>query len=279
MRTLRFGAWALAACVASAALADGPAGRPALTATQVVERNAAARGGLEPWRKVQTMAWTGRVESGGRTGRQAPFLLEQKRPARTRFEVIVDGQKMTRVFDGTSGWKQRTGGTGQPDLQPYTAEELAFARGAPLIEGPLMDQAARGARITVAGVEKLEGREAYLLDLRLPSGNASRVWVDAGTFLERRYDRELVNAQGKPVVVSVSFGDYRAVEGLQLPFSVETGTPGGQGLGRLVIEKVALNPRLADRTFAKPGSAVARGRGMTIDTRSVTQGTPPRAAP
>jgi outer membrane lipoprotein-sorting protein len=276
----RFAAWALAACAAATALANEPASVPVLTASQVVEKNAAARGGAQEWRKIDTMAWTGRVESASRSGRKVPFVLEQKRPDRTRFEVTVDGQKSVRVFDGTDGWKVRAGSTGRPEVQPYTADELKFARGAPVIEGPLMDYAARGAAITLAGVQEIEGRMAYALGLRLASGTSYRVWIDAETFLELRYDREFMNAQGRPAVTSVFFADYRSIEGLRMPLTIETGTPDGKTRDKLVIEQVALNPHLDDRTFAKPGSAVARRRGVTVDTRSAAQGgTPARAAP
>ena len=279
MSMRRFAAWALAASAAAAAFAAEPATAQTLTAAQVVERNAAARGGLEAWRKIETMAWTGRVESANRGGRKVPFVLEQKRPDRTRFEVTVDGQKAVRVFDGTNGWKIRPSSTGQPEVQPYTADELKFARGAPVIEGPLMDHAARGATISLAGVQEIEGRKAYALALRLASGSSYRVWIDAETFLELRYDREFVNAQGRPAVTSVYFADYRAVEGLQLPLTIETGTSDGKTRDKLVIERVALNPRLDDPRFAKPGSAVARRKGVTIDTRSTPQGNPARPAP
>ncbi len=275
----RFGPWALAASAAAVAFAAAPAAAEDLTAAQIVERNAAARGGREAWGKIETMAWSGRVESANRGGRRVPFLLEQKRPDRTRFEVMVDGQKSVRVFNGTDGWKMRSSSSGRPDVQPYTADELNFARGAPMIDGPLMDHAARGATISRAGgLQEIEGRKAYALDLRLASGSSYRVWIDTETFLELRYDREVVNAQGRPASTSVYFSDYRAVEGLQLPFSIEAGMADGKVRDKLVIEKVALNPRLDDRTFAKPGSAMVRRRGVTVDTRSAAQGDPARPA-
>jgi hypothetical protein len=279
MSMKRLAAWALAASAAASALADERATAPTLTAAQVVERNAAARGGLEAWRRIQTMAWAGRVVSATRGGRGAPFVLEQKRPDRTRFEVTVDGQKAVRIFDGTDGWKVRASATGRPEVQPYTADELKFARGAPMIEGPLMNHAARGAKIALAGVQELEGRTAYALDLRLASGSSYRVWIDAQTFLELRYDREFVNAQGRPAVTSVYFSDYRAVEGLQLPFSIATGSPEGKTHDTLMIEQVVLNPHLDASTFAKPGSATSQRRGVTIDTRSATQDNAARPAP
>jgi hypothetical protein len=276
MSMKRFAAWGLA--VAAAVFAAQPATAEDLTAAQVVEKNAAARGGREAWRKIETMAWSGRVESANRGGRRVPFLLEQKRPDRTRFEVTVDGQKAVRVFNGTDGWKMRAGSTGRPEVQPYTADELNFARGAAMIDGPLMNHAAAGATISLAGLQEFEKHKAYVLDLRLASGSSYRVWIDAETFLELRYDREFVNAQGRPAATSVFFSDYRAVEGLQLPFNIEAGTADGKARDKLVIEQVVLNPRLDDRTFAKPGSATVRRRGVTVDTRSAAKGDPARPA-
>jgi hypothetical protein len=277
--TKRFAAWLLAASAVASVWADERATAPALTAAQVVERNAAARGGLEAWRRIETMAWAGRVESASRGGPKVPFVLEQRRPDRTRFEVTVDGQKAVRVFDGTNGWKVRASTTGRPEVQPYAADELRFARGASMIEGPLMNHAARGATIALAGLQELEGRKAYALDLRLASGSSYRVWIDAETFLERRFDREFVNAQGRPAVASVYFADYRAVDGLQLPFAIATGTADGTARDTLVIEEVLLNPRLDDSRFTKPGAAKAPRRGVTVDTRSAAQGDPARPAP
>lgn len=273
MSMKRFPAWALAA-VAAAALAGEPATAPALTAAQVVERNAVARGGLAAWRKIETMSWAGHVESAGR-GR-VPFLLEQKRPDRTRFEVTVDGQRSVRVFDGASGWKIRASATGRPEVQPYAPDELRFARGAPIIDGPLMDSVTSGASVSLAGLHEVDGRKAYAVDLRLASGSSYRVWIDTETFLELRYDREFVNAQGRPAVTSVRFADYRTVEGLKLPFTIETGGPDGKPRDKLVIEQVALNPRLDDGRFARPGSATVRRRGVTVDTRRAAGATPAR---
>jgi hypothetical protein len=278
MSTRRIAIWTLTAVAgAASAVAFAVARAHPLTAAEIVERNAAARGGREAWRAIETMAWTGHVESPA-SGRRAPFLLEQKRPHRTRFEVVIDKQKAVRVFDGTSGWKMLAGGELRPEVQPYTDDELRFARSAPVIDGPLMDSVASGATVSLAGKEEIGGRAAYVLDLRLPSGSSYRVWIDAETFLELRYDREFVNAQGRAAGTSVYFADYRAFEGLQLPLTVETRRSDGKPGDRLVIERVALNPRLDDGAFARPEPAVARrGRGVIVDTRSAAQRDPARS--
>jgi outer membrane lipoprotein-sorting protein len=266
--------WLLAACAATVAFAQGPGAAPNLTAAQIVEKNASARGGADTWRKIQTMAWTGHVESANAPGRNLPFLLEQKRPSSTRFEIAAEGQKAIRIYDGANGWKLRPGSSGIPDLQPYTADELRFARDAQVIDGPLMDDAAKGGAITLGGVDEVEGRKAYTLNVKLPSGASHRVWVDAETFLEVRFDRNLRNPVGQPAVASVFYRNYRAIEGLQMPMTIETGSAMGKAKDKLVIERIALNPELNDRMFAKPNAPFHRRNGVAVDTR----GAPPASA-
>src|ERR1700676_4392612 len=51
-----------------------------LTATQILDRNVAARGGLEAWRKIQTLAWMGHMESVNATMPRIAFVLQEQRP-------------------------------------------------------------------------------------------------------------------------------------------------------------------------------------------------------
>jgi hypothetical protein len=52
----------------------GTAARPlASTAAEVIERNVAARGGIEAWRKVDTMAWLGHLDRASKNGQPVPI--------------------------------------------------------------------------------------------------------------------------------------------------------------------------------------------------------------
>lgn len=248
-----------------------------LTALEIVARNQAARGGAPAWRKIETMAWTGHAENSSVPGRKVPFMLEQKRPGKVRFEVLEpSGTKAIRAYDGVGGWKMRAGAGGMPEVTPYSGDELSFARGAQVIEGPLMDYAAKGASLSVSGIDVVEGRRAYVIDARLPAGGLHRVWIDAESFLDVRHDREFNDAAGHIAVATVRYRDYQAFEGLQLPVTIETGGGPGQPVNRLVIERVALNPTIADSVFDRPELVPARRNRVIVDTRSAAM--PDRAA-
>jgi hypothetical protein len=258
---------AIALWIATAAIAPALGAGLHLSAAEIIDKNAAARGGLMAWRKVETMAWAGHASADGGLAQSIPFVLEQKRPNSTRFVVMVQNQKSVRVFDGTNGWKLRPADGGSLDVNPYTEDEARFARDSHTIEGPLMDDVANGAKITLGPIEAVKGRKAYVLSAELPSGAAHRIWVDADTFLEARFDRDIRKVSGEPAVVSVLYRDYKAFEGLQLPTTIETSAEKGKAPSKLVIEKVALNPPLDMRRFAKPGASPPRHRGVSVDAR------------
>jgi hypothetical protein len=250
--------------------ADGAA--PPVDVAQVLERNAAARGGLDSWRKVRTMVWGGHVERGDGAG-GLPFMFYQKRPNLTRFEIQTDQQKAVRVFDGQQGWKLRPEAGTRAAPEPYGEEELRAARDAPVIDGPVLDGKARGLDIRLEGMEDLDGRPTYRLRVVLPSGTTERVWIDAETFLETRYERPVRDPAGHEGTAVVSFRSYKVYDGLQMPFVIETGrTGGGTAASRLVIDRIAVDVPLSDGIFARPGLRTGR-RGFTVDTRGVSPGT------
>jgi len=256
-------AWMLLACAAGLASAGQAAGPAELGVDQIVERNIAARGGLEAWHKVQTMVWAGHIESPDSPAPSLPFVLEMKRPNKTRFEISALGQKSVRAFDGRDGWKSRAGGAGRPAVQPFTADELSYSRDEPGIDGMLIDYRADGTEIALAGIEEVDGRKAYRLDLKLRSGASRRVWIDAQSFLEVKADRETRSAAGGSGRVAIAYRNYRSIDGLQIPLMIETGLDSGKPTDKMVIERVAVNPPLPERAFTRPApSGRERMRGV-----------------
>lgn len=252
---------ALAAGFAAGALAakDAPAAPP-LSIDEIVAKNAAARGGLDAWRRVRTLVWAGRIQSAHAPMPSMQFVLQQERPNKTRFEINAMGEKTVRVFDGMNGWKTNAGHDGRPQVRPYTIEEIRYAQGAQGIDGPLIDHTAKGIKVTLEGLDEIEGRKAYRLELKLASGETDRLWIDATSFLDIRYDRTPAGAAGGAArVVSTRYRDYKTFDGLQIPSVMETGASAAPGSApdRMIIETVVVNPPLDKRTFADP--AASRG--------------------
>jgi hypothetical protein len=241
-------------------------GAPAKTAAEVIDRNVAARGGLDAWRKVDTMVWLGHLERHSKDAQRVPFVMQLKRPNLTRFELKEQFNQFTRIFDGSHGWKIRPGGDGRPETKTFSPEEVNFARTEFALDGPLIDYQAKGVSVELDGIDTVEGKKAYRLSLRLPNGAERKVWIDLKTNLEIRYDRPATNPLKPGAPVSVYYRDYSATQGLKLPHSIETAAdgPGAEGADKLVIDRVLVNPTLDDGTFAPPATPMRRGGHIRI---------------
>jgi hypothetical protein len=252
-----------------------------LSATEIAERNVTARGGLQKWRSVQTLTMTGKVEAGGNNrstlplpGRKdsrfmppprpaeqvrLPFVMELKRPRKMRMEVQFNGQSAIQVFDGTNGWKLRPF-LNRKEIEPYTEEEMKTVATQAELDGPLIDYAAKGTTISLIGAEKVEGHDTYRLRLTMKSGKTTDLWIDAATYLEAKIEGTPRRLDGKYHPVEVYYRDYRTVEGLQIPFVLETKILGPQttrlalpatASEQILLEKVAVNPQLNDAVFSR----------------------------
>jgi len=261
-----------------------------LSAAQIVDKNIAARGGLQAWRAVQTMSAEGKLGVGGnqratlqvpapnKEGKAPgqvrpkeevalPFAMELERPRKSRFELKFKGQTAVQVYDGTNGWKLRPY-LNRLDVEPYSEDELKLASLHPDLDGPLIDYASKGIQVELDGIEKVEDRDCYKLKLTMNDGRTIHDWIDAQSFLETKIEGQPRRLDGKIHPVEVYYRDYRPVSGLQIPFALETkvlpvGTT-ARGfkdppvpVEKITIDKVVVNPKLDPTRFLKPVIAKA----------------------
>ena len=277
------------AVVPAAIAADAPRATSTLSATQIADRNVAARGGLDAWRNIHAMTLSGKLAAGGnqratiaaperrpnssivppRPAEEVmlPFVMELKRPGKMRLELQFNGQTAVQVFDGSNGWKLRPF-LNRRVVEPYTAEELKIASMQSDLDGPLVDYSAKGTRVDLDGTEKVDGRDNYKLKLTMKNGQVLHVWIDTQTFLETKIEGAARKLDGVYHPVEIYFQDYRPVAGLQIPYLLETKVlPASQKATavrepaippeKTTIEKVEINPKLEDVAFTKPQVEVA----------------------
>lgn len=192
--------------------------------------------------------------------------MELGRPRKMHLELKFNGQTAMQVFDGANGWKLRPF-LNRLEVEPYTTEEMKASSFQADLDGYLVDYAAKGTKIELAGKEKVEDRDAYKLKLTTKSGQTIHVWIDAQTFLEAKIEGQPRRLDGVYHAVEVYYRDYRSVNGLQIPHVLETRVlPVTQAAGtkasavqaeKIMIEKVAINPKLEESHFTKPQIAVA----------------------
>jgi len=232
-------------------VADSATAPVELTAAQIVDRNVAARGGLQAWRGVKTMSMSGKLDAGGKQKVQLPFVLEMERNRKTRLELQFNGQTAVQVYDGANGWKLRPF-LNRRDVEPYTPDELKAASMQADIDGPLVDYVAKGTKVQLEGIQSVEGHDAFNLKLTLKTGQVQHIWVDAQTFLDVKIEGTPRRLDGRFHPVATYLRDYRSVNGLMIPYVNETAVDGVKQTEKILVEKVIVNPKLEDSHFSKP---------------------------
>jgi outer membrane lipoprotein-sorting protein len=223
-----------------------------LSVEQIVERNIAARGGLAAWLDAKTLTVAGEIDAGGKPNHTLPYLLEEKRPNKSRLEIVFKDQTSLQVFDGAQGWKVRPF-LNRSEVEAYTTAELKSAIAAEQgLDGPLVDHAAKGTQAALAGTDVVEGHPAYKLRLTMKNGTKRNLWIDAGSFLELKMEGEPRKMDGKMHGVAVYFRDYKPEHGLNVAHTQETSVEGYKQTFKITITRVAVNEPLDDRLFQKP---------------------------
>ncbi len=261
---------------------DKTQAQPTLSAAQIVDKNIAARGGLQAWRAVQTMSEEGKMGAGGNQRAtlqvpmgnkdtrmpvavrpkeevELPFVLDLERPRKSRVELKFKGQTAVQVYDGSRGWKLRPY-LNRQEVEPYSQDELRLASMETDLDGPLVDYSAKGIQVALDGMEKVEDGDCYKLKLTMKDGRTLHVWIDAQSFLEAKSEGQPRRLDGKEHRVEVYYRDYRLVSGLQIPFMLETKVLPVETTARgfkdppvpperITIDKVEVNPKLDPSLF------------------------------
>jgi len=259
---------------------------PPMTAAQVLDKHIAARGGAQAWKSVQALRLSGKIDagkgdnnaramqmvkaskkaSGKGTAREIaaadgprdsdrqvelPFSLDLKRPNKTRLEIVFAGKTAVQVYDGQNGWKLRPY-LDRDDVEAFTPDEARTEAARDDLDGPLIGAAAKGARLELVGAELVEGQPAYKLKVTQKSGSSRDVWIDAKTFLDVKMDGFPRRMDGKERKVYVYQRDFRSVQGVMIPFVLETAVDGYSDTHKMTVEKAVVNPPLDESLFTKP---------------------------
>jgi hypothetical protein len=249
-------ACSVAAFAPAAAMAADAALARALSAAQIVERNVAARGGLQAWRAVNTLTMSGELDAGGKKSTELPFVMRMKRGHKSRLEVRFADQTAVQVYDGAQGWKLRPF-LGRDEVEAYTPAESRAARAWEELDGPLVDHAAKGTKVELAGREAVEGHDAYKLKLTTRSGEQRHLWIDAASFLELKIDGQPRRIDGRMRKVAIYYRDYKTENGLTTPRVLETVVEGVKPGRKMSIQRLAVNEPMQDELFHKPQLAQA----------------------
>lgn len=208
-----------------------------------------ALGGLEALAALDSIRMSGTMLMAGM---EAPFQVVVKRPDKVRVEFTLQGMTGIQAFDGETGWSVMPFlGKSAPEAMP--AEETELLREQADFEGPLVGYEAKGNRVELLGREDLEGTPVYRLKVTLSGGQVQEIFLDAEHHLVLKQTGTRT-MQGQQFSYETVIGDYKPVEGVLMPHSIETTMVGMDMTQSMVLERIEVGIELDEDHFSMPAA-------------------------
>lgn len=221
----------------------------AQTIEEVLQKHEQAMGGSEKWNALKSLTQKTKMSVQGMDISTTINLVVGKS---IRSETEVMGNKIIQAYDGKNIWMVRPammGGTGKPEDAPSEMTESMESQlypGSDLIAAKL-----KGAKIELESKEKVDGVDAFALTVTDKSGKVSNVYVATSSYyIIKTATKQKVN--GQEIDYEISYGNYKPVNGLLFPHTMQLPSPMGGGEMTVEVVSVELNPTLDATIFAKP---------------------------
>ncbi len=221
----------------------------AQTTDEIIAKYLTNVGGMDKIQAVTTLRRTGKVVLGG--GFEAGVIQESKRPNKLRQEFVFQGMTGVNAYDGKTGWKIEPW-QGKKDPEALSEEEMKQIVEDADFDEALVNYRQKGNKVEFAGTEQVEGTDVYKLKVTLASGDLRYYYMDTDHYVPIKIDIKRM-IRGAEQEFETTLGDYKAVAGWYLPYSIETTRKGSEDTQKITFEKIEANVPVDDGRFAKPG--------------------------
>jgi outer membrane lipoprotein-sorting protein len=234
-------AWALLAGLAAVAAS-------AQTVDEIIAKHLEARGGKDKIKAVQSLRFEGKIVLP--QGIEAPFTTETVRPNKMRRDFTIQGMTGSMAYDGQGGWAVMPF-MGKKDPEALSGDDLKALEDEADFDGPLVDAKEKGNQVELAGKEDVDGAPAYKLKVTKKNGDVDYHYIDAETYLEVKVEGKRT-MRGQEVEGVSTLGNYKEVNGLLYPFSVESKQKGAPAGMTITVDKIEVNPDVPASRFEMP---------------------------
>ncbi len=222
----------------------------AQTVDEIIDKYVAARGGMDKLLAIKTIYMEGSREMMGNEV-SVKVIKEQGKLSRTEFEM--GGTNGFMLITDKGAWNYFPMRMDAPQKMPD--EALAAMQIDLDIAGPLVNYAAKGYKVTLEGKDTLTEGVCYKLKLVTAAGKEVFYWLDAGSYLlvqstaagsflgGRRRNSDNTQPQQPRGRTLVSYKDYKSVDGVLFPHTIETKTEGAENRsgGGTTFDKIEVN--------------------------------------
>lgn len=211
---------------------------------KILDKYLEASGGRVAWQKLNSRESKGVVDVPAMNTSGAVEIYE-KAPSKVLVTITIAGAVFTQGYDGKVGWSNDP----QNGLREQTGDELAETRRDADFYHPL-DMHNLYSAFKVTGTEDVGGHSAYVLEATpAEGGEPDKLYFATDTGLLVRGISQHHSPEGV-TQIQEDFSDYRAVDGITVPFQVHQ--TNGEMDFSIRIDEMHHNIAIDDSKFAKP---------------------------
>ena len=225
----------------------------AQTADDIIEKSLTAQGGREAMGKITSRSIKGNIVVTSPAG-DLPGTIEVLNQAPNKVRTLLN-LDLTAVGAGAMTVDQRFDGSNAYAMDSMRGEtEVSGSRLESMrnsaFPSPFLGYKDRGTKIVLAGKEKAGEKDAYVLSVTPATGPASRIWIDADSYLPVKTSTTIDSPETGPLEQITEFADYRDVDGIKVPYKL-TATSAVQSF-TVKVTTVEQNVKIDPALFVKP---------------------------
>lgn len=202
--------------------------------------------GQEKLLATETFSTNGKIVQGQF---EIPFTSYHKRPMSFKSEATFQGMDIVTAYDGEKGWTINPF-AGNSDPQPMTEEIADRISLQADYDGIFYNYKEKGYTIELLGTEDLDDIEVYLLKLTRPNGDVITSYIDSEEYVLLK-SKSKMKVQGVDTEAETIFSNYKYVDDMLSPFSIETKV-NGETVMQMVFDEITYNVDIDDSIFEMP---------------------------
>ncbi len=208
-----------------------------VTAKDIIDKYIKAIGSRENLEKVKDRTT---IMRGSVQGMNITTVVYQKEPNKMMSELDAGVMKQETYFDGQKGVVSVAGNT-----QEIQGDALQAMKYESMIH-PMFIVDSLKINAKLAGTEKVNGKDAYKLELSLPDGKTWFEYFDPETGYKVKDSKSITVPQGI-FTKETEYSDYRNVDGVMYPFKIRQSV-GAQSF-EFNVSSIKVNTGLTDDKF------------------------------
>ena len=214
---------------------------------EIIDKYVNALGGIDKINGIQSIYKESDIEVMGNTATSVTYVINKKG---YKMEMDFNGSKIIQCITDKGGWGINPM-MGQSSPEALPDEQVKSSQALLDVSGPLVDYLSKGNTVTFSGMEDVNGKSAYKLNVLTKESINITVFIDSASYyVVKTVSRATVS--GQAVETTTTFSNFQKTDyGYVVPLTQELILP--QGISMTMSDKkVEINKTIDPAIFEMP---------------------------